>query len=113
MKSDIMVGLEVRFAELLVFGEQAPAAADIIGECLNLARMLLEKNRAYGNSALEPVRIMSRDLPTEAGILVRMDDKLSRLQRGHAAGEDPARDFVGYWILLQIARKRESLESED
>lgn len=39
--------------------------------------MLLAKNAAYGNSALEPVRIFSKADPTEQ-IRVRIDDKLSR-----------------------------------
>ena len=65
--------------------------------------MMLEKNRAYGNSALAPVRIFSR-ATTEEQILVRLDDKLSRLARGASAGEDVILDLIGYLILLRIAR---------
>lgn len=66
--------------------------------------MLIEKNRAYGNSALDPVRIFSKATTVEQ-ILVRIDDKLSRLARGAAAGEDVEKDLLGYLVLLRIARK--------
>jgi len=82
---------------------RAPAEDDIRRVCNELADMLVEKNRAYGNSALEPLRVFSRADPVEQ-ILVRLDDKLSRLQRGHAAGEDVEWDLLGYLILLRIAR---------
>lgn len=77
----------------------------IAQECDALKAMLLEKNKAYGNSALDPVRIMSRASPVEQ-ILVRIDDKLSRLVRGSASGEDVEQDLSGYLILLRIARRR-------
>jgi hypothetical protein len=70
----------------------------------DVRQMLIEKNAAYGNSALEPVRIFSSASTVEQ-ILVRIDDKLSRLQRGHEfQGEDTARDLLGYLILLEIAK---------
>ena len=36
------------------------AAASIAQVCDDVKRTLLEKNRAYGNSALDPLRIFSR-----------------------------------------------------
>jgi len=54
-------------------------------ECREVERILLAKNAAYGNSALQPVRIFSKADPIEQ-IRVRIDDKLSRLARGQAAG---------------------------
>jgi len=80
-------------------------ADDIAAECDALREMLLEKNRAYGDSALDPLRVFSKADPVEQ-ILVRIDDKLSRLKRGSAAGEDVEQDLLGYLILLRIARKR-------
>jgi hypothetical protein len=68
--------------------------------------MLIEKNRAYGNSALDPVRIFSKASNVEQ-ILVRIDDKLSRLARGSAAGEDVEWDLLGYLVILRVARKKE------
>lgn len=67
--------------------------------------MLIEKNRAYGNSALDPVRIFSKSTTVEQ-ILVRIDDKLSRLARGSAAGEDVEKDLLGYLTILRVARRR-------
>ena len=86
---------------------EAPAsdfAAKVRSELDALGTMLIAKNAAYGNSALEPVRIFSQ-LGPEAGLRVRIDDKLSRLARGAAAGEDVELDLVGYLVLLRIARR--------
>lgn len=99
---------------------ETPAAAgspaDLIAqECDALKALLLEKNRAYGNSALEPVRIFSRASPEEQ-ILVRIDDKITRLARGDASRgmdtEDVVKDLLGYLILLRVARKTARMESE-
>lgn len=64
--------------------------------------MLLAKNMAYGNSALDPLRLFSHASPVEQ-IRVRIDDKLSRIMRGQAAGEDVVDDLIGYLLLLKIA----------
>lgn len=71
----------------------------------DLAALLIAKNQAYGNSALDPVRIFSRADVVEQ-LLVRIDDKLSRLARGSVADEDVERDLMGYLVLLRVARKR-------
>jgi hypothetical protein len=85
---------------------EAPDTQQMIREeCDAIREMLLAKNLAYGNSALEPVRIFSRASPVEQ-ILVRIDDKLSRLSKGHEyADEDTIQDLIGYFVLLRIARK--------
>lgn len=80
---------------------------EIRAECGAIADMLVEKNKAYGDSALTPVRIFSRASTTEQ-LKVRLDDKLSRLARGHAAGEDVTLDLIGYGVLLRIAERREA-----
>jgi len=79
---------------------------DIFHECMDLAEMLAKKNRNYGNSALDPLRVFSR-ADTIEQIRVRIDDKLSRLSRGHAAGEDVTLDLLGYLVLLRVAEKQE------
>lgn len=78
----------------------------IVDECDALCEMLLAKNTRYGNSAIDPLRIMSRCDATEQ-IRVRIDDKLSRLARGSELhdGEDTVGDLIGYLILLRIAEK--------
>lgn len=73
-------------------------------QCTALADMLIEKNKAYGNSAILPIRIFSKS-SAEEQILVRIDDKLSRLARGSQAGEDVILDLIGYLILLRVARE--------
>jgi hypothetical protein len=74
-------------------------------ECDAVAAMLIEKNRAYGNSALDPVRIFSQADRLEQ-LKVRIDDKLSRIAKGHAAGEEVVGDLIGYLVLLRIAERK-------
>ena len=66
--------------------------------------LLLEKNRKYGDSALNPCRIFSKADAVEQ-IKVRIDDKLKRLQNEqHDEDEDVVKDLVGYLVLLMIAK---------
>lgn len=67
--------------------------------------LLVEKNAAYGDSALNPVRIFSKAAPSEQ-LKVRLDDKLSRIARGRGVDdtEDVLLDLVGYLVLLLVAR---------
>ena len=68
--------------------------------------MLIEKNRAYGDSALDPVRVFSKQDNLEQ-LYVRIDDKLSRIKRGHEyPGDDTVSDLIGYLVLLLIARSK-------
>ncbi len=71
--------------------------------------MLLAKNAAYGDSALNPLRVFSKADPVEQ-INVRLDDKLSRLLRGEAAGEDTEFDLVGDLVIKRIAQRRQGGE---
>lgn len=76
----------------------------VVGEIRN---MLIAKNRAYGDSALDPVRVFSKHNAIEQ-IYVRIDDKLSRVKRGHEyPGDDTILDLVGYLVLLLIAKERD------
>lgn len=74
-------------------------------ECDKVKELLLAKNKAYGNSALEPVRIFSKASPEEA-LRVRIDDKLSRIAKGEVNPdfdqEDTVQDLIGYLVLLRI-----------
>ena len=75
----------------------------IMYECDKIRDFLILKNEKYGDSALDPVRIFSKSKPTEQ-LLVRIDDKLSRLARGgEHPGDDDILDLIGYLILLRIA----------
>ena len=71
----------------------------------NITKMLIEKNRKYGNSALEPQRIFSKASAIEQ-IKVRIDDKLSRMKnQQNDEDEDVISDLIGYLILLKIAKE--------
>lgn len=75
---------------------------DVLDE---VAFVLASKNAAYGDSALNPVRIFSK-ADSQEQIRVRIDDKLSRLARGSDAGEDVTMDLLGYLVLLRVVQKR-------
>lgn len=77
----------------------------IVEEVDKIKEMLLEKNRSYGDSALNPVRIFSK-ADKEEQLLARIDDKLSRVQLGYDGfnDEDCVGDLIGYLILLRVAR---------
>jgi len=83
---------------------QPDVAVAIAQVCDDVKRVLLEKNRAYGNSALDPLRIFSKADPVEQ-LNVRIDDKLSRIARGNEyAGDDTELDLIGYLVLRRVAR---------
>lgn len=87
-----------------LFGQKVLAICDAIAE------MLVTKNMAYGDSALNPVRIFSNS-DTDEQLLVRIDDKLSRIARGHEyQSEDVIDDLIGYLIMLKIKRMEDSDE---
>ena len=68
--------------------------------------VLLEKNRKYGDSALSPINVFSKNTNIEQ-IKVRIDDKISRIRNQQEdEDEDAAFDLLGYLILLRIAQHR-------
>lgn len=70
-----------------------------------IATLLIEKNKSYGDSALNPVRIFSKADRMEQ-LYTRLDDKLSRVQKGHEyPGDDTIQDIIGYCLLVLIARE--------
>lgn len=78
---------------------------EILMECINLGLFLADKNDQYGSSVFNPMRIFSKAFASEQ-LLVRIDDKLSRLARGNATSEDTVLDLIGYLILLRVMSKR-------
>ena len=76
----------------------------IAGICNDIRDLLLAKNRAYGNSALKPIRIFSK-ADARAQLLVRIDDKLNRIKQGNdslESDEDVITDLIGYLVLLKV-----------
>lgn len=73
--------------------------------CENIKFMLIEKNKSYGDSAVDPIRIFSKADNTEQ-IKVRIDDKLSRISRGSEYyGDNDLDDLIGYLILFKVAKE--------
>jgi len=70
----------------------------------SIEKMLIEKNRKYGNSALEPLGVFSQ-LSAKEGLLIRIDDKLKRIKNGSLEkdDEDVINDLIGYLVLLKIS----------
>lgn len=82
-------------------------AADVDRVLGRVGQLLVEKNTAYGNSALNPVQVFSQ-VDAEEQLKVRIDDKLSRLKRGketEKVPEDTVLDLIGYLVLLTIAQE--------
>ena len=90
---------------LLVPDDESGRTESLIAEiCNDIRDLLLTKNRAYGNSALNPIRIFSKADAKEQ-ILVRIDDKLNRIKQGNDIldkDEDVIQDLIGYLILLKV-----------
>ncbi len=74
--------------------------------------MLINKNRKYGNSTLEPKRIFSKASPLEQ-IKVRIDDKLSRIaNKQDDDDEDAEIDLLGYLVIHEIAKRIQRSKSQ-
>jgi hypothetical protein len=79
----------------------------IANECDIIKAFLIQKNLAYGDSALAPIRIFSTSDASEQ-LKVRIDDKLNRLMQGDNSietDEEVVKDLIGYLILLLIQMK--------
>jgi len=73
--------------------------------CDQIKELLIEKNRKYGDSAVNPIRILSKSSNTEQ-ILVRIDDKLNRIKNAQSdEDEDVITDLIGYLVLYKVAKK--------
>ena len=81
----------------------------LIKKCEDLKVLLLKKNKAYGDSALNPAAIFSKLQASEA-LKIRLDDKLKRIQNVGVSDEteDTLMDCAGYMVLLMIALDNES-----
>jgi len=81
--------------------------------CDKVKDLLLARNLKYGDSALSPIRVLSKSSPIEQ-ILVRIDDKLNRLKQGNGlleSDEDVVIDLIGYFVLLRVALDRDYANS--
>ena len=98
---------EFRCHDLYLHSVVAPSGNAIWSTCHEIAHMLINKNIAYGDSALDPVRVFSKSDPVEQ-LKVRIDDKISRLMKGtEYIGDNDIDDLIGYLVLLKIAKEKE------
>lgn len=89
------------------YGKARTFEGDLDSVLGRIKELLMAKNAAYGDAALNPLRFHSSASPVEQ-LNVRMDDKLSRMARGGKSDEDEPLDYVGYWVLREIAKLREA-----
>jgi hypothetical protein len=67
----------------------------------SLCHLLLEKNRRYGNSALQPLNIFSKEGAADQ-ICTRLDDKLSRIKNSTQIRKNDVAYIMGYLLLLCV-----------
>jgi len=69
-----------------------------------VTRLLLTKNKQYGDSATKPAKIFSK-LGAVESICCRIDDKIMRIgYKGINKNTlDTIDDLIGYFVLLKIA----------
>ena len=91
----------------MVFSEQLDIKTKEITD------LLKEKNKAYGNSALEPANIFSQANAVDS-LCARIDDKLMRIKNKgiYDATEDTIHDLVGYLLLLSMAIDDKKITTE-
>ena len=91
-----------------IFDEESDSEFQIKEVTSQLQELLLRKNRAYGNSALEPLNIFSNQNAVDS-LCARLDDKLSRIKNKglNDKTEDTLFDLAGYLILLIIAKNEQ------
>lgn len=70
--------------------------------------LLITKNNAYGNSALDPINVFSKGSAVDS-LCARIDDKLARIKNSglNDVTEDTLLDLSGYMVLLIIAKRNE------
>lgn len=100
-KIDLDKQLDDKIRFIKDISTQAPAGRKILDECLDIAKLLINKNASYGSSYSHPINIFSKSDPKEQ-LYIRIDDKLNRIHKGKEyASEDTILDLIGYLVLLR------------
>ena len=73
--------------------------------------LLIEKNRAYGDSAINPSNIFSNGDALDS-LGARIDDKLMRIKNTGITvkTEDTLIDLIGYLVLYKVAMIKEKVD---
>ena len=95
-----------------MYSDVGKSGQQIIETTNELRNLLLRKNKAYGNSALEPLNVFSNQNAVDS-LCARLDDKLSRIKNKglNDKTEDTLFDLAGYLILLIIAKNEQDKNS--
>lgn len=90
--------------------EAALASLDSNVKCIldSLTITLREKNKRYGNSALEPANIFYKGSANDS-IRIRLDDKLKRVFNSDTLRKNDLFDILGYLVLLCISENLKEL----
>lgn len=105
-RGGIVSGTEDDYYETVSMQLNTAFEKDVWDVVIGIYHLLIDKNRKYGDSALNPARIFSK-ANAEEQLLVRIDDKLNRIKnQQNDEDEDVVQDLIGYLILLTIARER-------
>lgn len=77
----------------------------------NISGVLIEKNRKYGNAALEPLGLFYKG-DNITSITIRIDDKISRIKNSEVLRKNDMFDLLGYSILLGISKNYWNIPEE-
>lgn len=81
---------------------------DITKTSNSIRDFLLEKNKRYGNSALKPLEIFKNIMDKEdfvvKGMLIRISDKLKRIENSDTLRKNDVSDLIGYLILICVKK---------
>ena len=67
----------------------------------SIAKLIKAKNLKYGNAAMCPLNVFNKS-DAKNSLLVRIDDKLSRIQNSKELSKNDVVDLYGYLSLLLI-----------
>lgn len=93
--------------------QQTQTQKQIANICKTISDVLIDKNKKYGNSALQPINVFFKGNNTNS-ILIRLDDKLSRIKNNKEdIRVNDICDTIGYLVLLLVAKgvKIEDIEN--
>lgn len=77
----------------------------------SVSEVLIEKNRKYGNAALEPIGLFYKGNSTTS-ITIRIDDKISRVRNADELRKNDMFDLLGYSLLLGISQNYWNIPEE-